>query len=275
MSHPDFDKYKLPRNQVNVEALAQRWFYYLRIDAEDTEILSHDPTRRDAIIAELYSNPEVKPSCWPKDIVGDMLPPEKYDEYLAQADAAIEQLTPPRSLEDRVVRCHLATAALMVFSQYKCYYALADHHDLELKVAQRSSKLFRDWMTNEHPRYRAQRPGTTAVNRSTRTPSVHQTPLSPPPRSRSGRAKAISSQDVIDYLNNPHTLLGKQFQHSPPSNEEQDLTGMWEVVSYTARMHQGRLEHEFTVTMEAMDGTPLPMGREEVEYILKYSSLAT
>ncbi|KAJ2986724.1 hypothetical protein NUW54_g9655 [Trametes sanguinea] len=259
MGHPALDKYRLPRDQVDVEALTQRWFYYLWIDAEDTEILSHDPTRRDAIITQLYSNPEVKPSCWPQDIVGDMLPAEKYDEYLAQADAAIVQLTPPRSLEDRVVRCHLATAALMVFMRYKCTYALDDHYDLKLKVSDRSAKLFRDWMLNEFPRYRAQRPGSAGVNQTTRPSPALEASLSSLQACRSDNAKEGLSPEVASYLDSPHTLLGKRFQHSPPAEEEQDLKGIWELVSYTARMEQGCIDHEFVIATEALDGAHLPM----------------
>ena len=94
------DMYKVPREQVNVEAIAQQIARYLRIHAEDTEFLSYDPARRDAIIAELYAHPDCKPSIWPDQLVGANLPIEKYDEYLAHADAAIEQLTPPQSLEE-------------------------------------------------------------------------------------------------------------------------------------------------------------------------------
>lgn len=94
------DEYKLTREQVNVEAIAQEIYRYLRISAEDTEFLSYDPARRDAICAELYAHPDCKSSCWPDQVVGADLPPEKYDEYLAQANAEIERLTPPQSLEE-------------------------------------------------------------------------------------------------------------------------------------------------------------------------------
>ena len=94
------DMYKVPREQVTVEAIAQQIARYMRIHAEDTEFLSYDPAGRDAIIAELYAHPDCKPSIWPDQLVGANLPIEKYDEYLAHADAAIEQLTPPQSLEE-------------------------------------------------------------------------------------------------------------------------------------------------------------------------------
>ena len=95
---PDF--YKIPSDLVDAEALAQEQAWYLRMAGEDTEFLSYDPAGRDAIIAELYAHPDCKPSIWPDQLVGANLPIEKYDEYLAHADAAIEQLTPPQSLEE-------------------------------------------------------------------------------------------------------------------------------------------------------------------------------
>ncbi|KAI0727608.1 hypothetical protein C8Q72DRAFT_439184 [Fomitopsis betulina] len=104
------DIYTVPRDQVDVEALARLFVKYLQINAIDVQELSEHPQSRDAIIAELYARPETKPTFWPKDTVGADLPPEKYDEYLAHVDAAIEQLTPPKSLEDRVLRSHLAGA---------------------------------------------------------------------------------------------------------------------------------------------------------------------
>ena len=96
------NKYKLSRAEAlrQVDPIVDRYLKYLTADAEDTEILSHDPTRRDAIIAQLYADPNVKPSCWPRDIVGTDPSPEECDEYLAQADAAIDKLTPPQSLEE-------------------------------------------------------------------------------------------------------------------------------------------------------------------------------
>ena len=91
------DLYKLPRQQVDVEALAQEMARYLRITAEDAEYLSYDPARRDAIIAELYTLPGVKPSPWANQFVAEGQNP---DEYLVPANAAIAELTPPKSLEE-------------------------------------------------------------------------------------------------------------------------------------------------------------------------------
>ena len=73
---------------------------YYQIFGEDTEFLSHDPTRRDQITAQrLKTHPEFMPAIC--DVVGSAgLPLEKRDEYLAGADGAIARLTPPKSLEE-------------------------------------------------------------------------------------------------------------------------------------------------------------------------------
>ncbi|CDO69464.1 hypothetical protein BN946_scf184817.g24 [Trametes cinnabarina] len=249
-------------------------FRYLRLAAEDSEILSRDPTARDALIAELYANPEVKPTFMPSDVVGDNLPLAKYDEYLEQVDAAIERYTPPRSLRDRVLRYHLVAAASNVFRQYKIFYALNDHWDLEYKVSNRYQTLFKDWMHTEFPLISG-RPAPQAVQeRTPRTPRIQRTPLSPPPTQRHGREKAISDEEIATYLNNPHTLLQKEFQHSPPPHFEQDYKDLWSLESYTTRMREGQVDHEFVVALEALNGAAVPMERDEVELLLKYSSLA-
>lgn len=94
------DIYHIPREQVDVEGLAQEFARYLRLNAIDTQMLSEHPQERDALIAELNAHPDIKPSYWPHDTVGADLPPERYDEYLAQVNAAIEQLSPPSSLKE-------------------------------------------------------------------------------------------------------------------------------------------------------------------------------
>ncbi|KAI1791672.1 hypothetical protein LXA43DRAFT_1181574 [Ganoderma leucocontextum] len=105
------DVYKMPRQSVDVEALAQELARYLQMTAEDTEVLSQDPTRRDELIGELYKQ------------------------------LGIAKLTPRKSFEERVERLHLAFAAMMVFNQYKVGYALRDLPDLERKVERRRHEL--------------------------------------------------------------------------------------------------------------------------------------
>lgn len=94
--HP-LDQYKVPRESVDVESLAQELSRYLKITAEDTEFLNHDATRRDKLIAELYQHPDVKSSVAPNQFVplgGDP------DAHLVSANAEIERLTPPNTLEE-------------------------------------------------------------------------------------------------------------------------------------------------------------------------------
>ncbi|KAI0349824.1 hypothetical protein OH77DRAFT_1431658 [Trametes cingulata] len=266
-----FDKYKIPRSQVDLEAIAQQMFLYLRVHAEDTQFLSYDPTRRDQIIAELYAHPDCKPSCWPQDIVGANLPLEKYDEYLAHANDAIAQLTPPKSLEDRVVRSHIAIAATMVFSQYKVRYALQDHHDLFLRVGKRWSDLMDEWMKTEFLRMFPDRAAKVSQNRQASTPSTRHALPSPPTSSHSGKPKALAADEIKEYLQNPHTVLGKRFLCTPPPGGDDDYKGMWQVESYSARMRDGHVDQEFQVLVEAFEGASVPMGRDEVEFLLKHS----
>ncbi|KAH9859037.1 hypothetical protein C2E23DRAFT_801048 [Lenzites betulinus] len=267
------DIYTVPRDQVDVEALSRQFVKYLQINAIDVQELSEHPQRRDAIIAELYARPETKPTFWPKDTVGADLPPEKYDEYLAQVDAAIEQLTPPNSLEDRVLRSHLASAAVMVVYQYKWSYALRAHPDLQNQVIIRYSAILNDWMKNE---FRALYPKQTngmVHNPATITPPTAVNPLSPPPTRHSGQPKAITDSEVGEYLKNPQTLLGKQFLHAPPVGVEQDYKGLWEADSYSVRMLDGRVDYEFLVRLEAFGVDLLPMGMGDMEFLLKHSTL--
>ena len=94
--HP-LDQYKVARETVDVESLAQELSRYLKITAEDTEFLSHDATRRDELVAELYQHPDVKSSVAPNQFVplgGDP------DAHLGPANVEIERLTPPKTLEE-------------------------------------------------------------------------------------------------------------------------------------------------------------------------------
>ena len=91
------DIYKLPRASVDVEAMAQELARYLQMTAEDAEVLSQDPTRRDELVAELYKQPGVKPNSYASQFVplgGDP------DAHLVPANAEIAKLTPPKSFEE-------------------------------------------------------------------------------------------------------------------------------------------------------------------------------
>ncbi|CDO69463.1 hypothetical protein BN946_scf184817.g23 [Trametes cinnabarina] len=273
MSYAIFEQYKIPRSQVDVEALAQVMFRYLRLTAEDSEILSRDPTARDALIAELYANPEVKPTFMPSDVVGDNLPLAKYDEYLEQVDAAIERYTPPRSLRDRVLRYHLVAAALNVFRQYKFFYALNDHRDLGDQVFKRYRKLFKDWMHTEFPLISGRPAPQAAPTQAKRPPRAQQTSTPPTPISAYGMTKDTSTLEDSEYLDSPHKLLLKKFQHSPPPGQEQEYKGRWEMESYSTRVQNGHIVHEYVIALEALNGAALPMSRDEVAFLLSHSTV--
>ncbi|KAL7281885.1 hypothetical protein ACG7TL_003351 [Trametes sanguinea] len=205
-------QFKLTRAQVvlQVDWLIAEFFKYYRIAAEDAEILSCDPTARDALIAKLYESPAVKPSFMPSDMVG-----------------------PTPSLEE------------------------VDRMD--------------SWLRNELPKITGKHRSSA---HTTRTPPSQQTPLSPPPTQHHGSVNAMPADEVAEYLDRPHTLLCKQFLHSPPPGGDQDYTGKWSLESYTTRVRENQIDHEYVISTEALDGATVPMGRDEVHYLLTYSTLA-
>ena len=91
------DMYKVPRNMVDVEAIAQELTRYLKITTEDTQFLSYHATERDRIIAELYKNPQLKPSVAPTQFVRFS---ENPDDHLIPVNEEIRRLTPPQTLEE-------------------------------------------------------------------------------------------------------------------------------------------------------------------------------
>ena len=91
------DQYKIPRESVDIEALAQGLAYYFKITGEDTQFLSNHAARRDELFAEFYKYPGVKPSVAASEFVplgGDP------DTHLVPANAMIERLTPPKTMEE-------------------------------------------------------------------------------------------------------------------------------------------------------------------------------
>ncbi|KAI0363271.1 hypothetical protein BV20DRAFT_975867 [Pilatotrama ljubarskyi] len=266
------DKYKIPRAQVNVEALAQQMFLYLRVHAEDTQFLSHDPTRREQIIAEMYAHTDRKPFCWPPALVAADLA-EQYDGYLAQADDAIARLTPPKSLEDRVLRAHVALAATMVFRQYKIAYALQDHQDLAEQVAKRWCDLMGDWMATEFPRLFPDFAAKPSQSRQTSAAPTHPNPLSRLSTPHPSEAETLAADEIAGYLQYPGTIVGKRFLCTPPPGEEEEyVQGTWEVQSYRTRVVDGEVDQEFWVVAEAFDNASVPMGHDEIESLLKHST---
>ena len=89
--------YKIPRNLVDVEAIAQELARYLKITAEDTQFLHYHATERDRLIAELYKNPDLKSSVAPHQFVQLGEDP---DTHLIPVNAEIDRLTPPKTLEE-------------------------------------------------------------------------------------------------------------------------------------------------------------------------------
>ena len=91
------DMYKVPRELVDVEAIAQELTRYLKITAEDTQYLSYHATERDRLIAELYKHPDLKPNVFADQFVQLGQDP---DIHLIPANAEIDRLTPPKTLEE-------------------------------------------------------------------------------------------------------------------------------------------------------------------------------
>ena len=114
--------------------------------------------------------------------------------------------------------------------------------------------------------------GQVAHGQATGTLPSQRTVLPPPPTHH--HDTKLSAYDIAEYLNRPYLLLQKQFQYSPPSIDEQDYEGLWSLDSYTARVREGQIDHEFVISMEALSGATVPMGREEVDSLLKHSTLA-
>ena len=131
-----------------------------------------------------------------------------------------------------------------------------------------------DWFKNEYPRLFPDR-AKAMKDRASWTPpnpSNTQAVQVPLAAGRSAVPKVISMDDVSKYLNKPEMLLGKRFLHSPPQDQEQDYKGTWEMDSYSVRMSEGRIDHEYQILLEALDGAPLPMGREDVRFLLTHST---
>ena len=130
-----------------------------------------------------------------------------------------------------------------------------------------------DWFKNEYPRLFPDRAKAMKDRSSSTPPNPSNAVQAPLVTDRTaGRPKVISMDDVSQYLNKPETLLGKRFQHSPPQDQEQDYKGTWEMDSYSVRMSEGRIDHEYQILLEALDGAPLPMGREDVRFLLTHST---
>ncbi|KAI0779289.1 hypothetical protein C8Q74DRAFT_1315946 [Fomes fomentarius] len=243
------DSYKVPRENFDVEALAQEPQY--EMITEDTEFLSYDPNRHGGVRPHHYADQVVPPG-------GD---PE---EYLRPANAAITELTPPKSFKDRVLRLHISFPALQVFDQFKFGYALLDHHDLMRQIMKRKTAILNDWRQHE---FLCLFPDRVKSNDQViSTSSNHRRLLTPRPSATSEVVSPkVSADEIAEFLNSPRKLLGKQFQHSPPPDEYQHYKGKV--------MADGEVGHEYQILLDALDGAPLPMGPEEIRFLLMYSTL--
>ncbi len=83
--------------------------------------------------------------------------------------------------------------------------------------------------------------------------------------------QVVTAEEIAEFLNSPHTLLEKRFQNSPPPDEYRDYKGKWEM--YGVQMTDGEVEHEYQILLEELDGAPLPMGQEEIRFLLMHSAL--
>ena len=86
----------------------------------------------------------------------------------------------------------------------------------------------------------------------------------------------MSQAEVNRFLDNPRTIMGVRFVCSVPDEEDEDLMGQWSILSHLTRVDPGRgIDDEFQVQLEAFSDGPVAMGRDEVEYLLAYSRMAS
>ncbi|KAI1791677.1 hypothetical protein LXA43DRAFT_389838 [Ganoderma leucocontextum] len=280
-SQHHLDKYKVPRESVDVESLAQELCRYLKITAEDTEFLSDHPARRDELTAKLYKQPGVQRNFSANQFVPRGGDP---DTHLIPANAEIERLTPPATLEDRVARLQVASAALLVFTQYKVGYALLGHSDLERQVQQRKKQILDEWRKTEFARLfpeSVKRASTTASatpptrGSGWRTARPSLQPLSA--AAASSASRPVSDDEAAQFLSDPSSFVGKRFVCSPPEDDDRldpEDRGLWEVVSYRVHKDEGVVDREYMVLTEDLPEDPLPMGEKQVRAMLRYSTFA-
>ncbi|PIL24480.1 hypothetical protein GSI_14234 [Ganoderma sinense ZZ0214-1] len=197
------DQYKVPRESVDIEALVQRMAWYFKVAAEDTQFLHKHPARRDELFAELYKHPDVKPSVAANQFVPLGRDP---DTHLIPADAEIERLTPPKTIEDRVARLHIAWAALMVYNKYKVRYPLLNHSDLGLQVDRRTTQIMDEWRDGEFvhmfPEHAARRAALQGPSIPT-PPTQARLPTAPPARSSDPGPVGAPKRVSDDIRKNP------------------------------------------------------------------------
>ena len=98
-----FDKFKLPKNQINIEALVKAYCMYAQIAAVDTTVMGRDPAQRDQLYNSMSNNPQISKDWMPEAIVAPEEGPEGVDRYLALVDKEIAARTPPATFEECVL----------------------------------------------------------------------------------------------------------------------------------------------------------------------------
>ena len=106
-------------------------------------------------------------------------------------------------------------------------------------------------------------------------------PSSPPeaPSSPVNKPQAyasLSQLEIDDFLDRPRTMMGVRFICSPPNAEDEELEGEWCLVAHASHLDEDQvLEEEYQVRLESFPDGPMPMGRDEVEYLLMFSRLSS
>ena len=98
-----FDKFKLPKDQINIERLVKAYCMYAAISAVDTTLMGHDPAQRDQLYHSMCNNPQVSKNWMPEAVVSPETGPQGVDSYLALVDREIAARTPPATFEECVL----------------------------------------------------------------------------------------------------------------------------------------------------------------------------
>ena len=98
-----YDKFKVAREQINIDALAKASCLYFAINAVDTTLLARDPMKRDQLYESMSNDPQVSKDWIPEAVVPPETGPEGVDRYLALVDVEIAARTPPKTFEECVL----------------------------------------------------------------------------------------------------------------------------------------------------------------------------
>ncbi|KAF8557072.1 hypothetical protein OG21DRAFT_1520655 [Imleria badia] len=191
--------YKIPREAVDVEAFAQERACYLRYTTEDAAFFSNfcqDPRLNTELLQFIKLG-------------------ESADDSLDSINVQLAALTPPKTLEDRIVRARITEVARLVFDSLRLRGGLSDYPDLTAQVESRTTEIHDAWVQSAlrhlFPETQSELPGVNLAS--------------------SIRVEAFSLQeaDIEDLLKTPSGLLEKQFYYRPGTNGGT----VWEVEKYT------------------------------------------